>query len=145
MPASAGRYEIDARLCISYLTIELQGSVDEPLRHGSGAHVFGCDICQDVCPWNGRSGITGDPAFAARHFAPSLEKLAALTEAEFRAMFRETPVERARYGGFLRNVAIAMGNSGSPRMIEPLEKLAESSNPLVAEHARWALRKLRAQ
>jgi epoxyqueuosine reductase len=83
--------------------------------------------------------VTGDPAFEPRAFASPLEKLAAVTEAEFRSMFRGTPVTRARYGGFLRNVAIAMGNRRLQKFRAPLEKLAESADPVVAEHARWAL------
>ncbi len=81
-----------------------------------GGHVFGCDICQDVCPWNRRAAVTADAAFAPREFAPPLERLAALSEEEFRAMFRGTPVTRARYAGFLRNVAVAMGVDGPRRV-----------------------------
>jgi epoxyqueuosine reductase len=133
-------YTVDSRRCISYFTIEQRGAVAEALRGGIGAHIFGCDICQDVCPWNRRAPATEDPAFAPRHFAPRLEELARLSESEFRAMFRGTPVTRARYAGFLRNVAIAMGNSGRPEFRVPLEKLAESDDPTVAECARWAFR-----
>jgi epoxyqueuosine reductase len=133
---------IDSRLCISYLTIELRGPVPEQLREGMGSHVFGCDICQDVCPWNRRAPVTGDPAFQPRHYAPPLEKLASVTEEEFRSLFRGTPVTRAKYSGFLRNVAIAMGNQGLEEFRRPLEKLAASSDPLVAEHARWGLQQL---
>jgi epoxyqueuosine reductase len=135
-------YTVDSRLCISYLTIELRGNVPEERRAGNGAHVFGCDICQDVCPWNRRAPATEEPAFHARHFAPPLEKLASITEAEFRAMFAGTPVSRARYTGFLRNVAIAMGNRRLPHFRAPLERLAESGDAVVAGHARWALAQL---
>ena len=134
---------LDATRCISYFTIELRGEVPAERRAGIGTHVFGCDICQDVCPWNGRAPVSADPAFAPRHFAPQLEKLAAITEEEFRAMFRGTPVARARYGGFLRNVAIAMGNGGHESYRAPLERLAGSGDAVVAEHARWALARLR--
>jgi len=142
VPAGANRYAIDSRLCISYFTIELRGPIDESQRAGIGPHVFGCDICQDVCPWNRRSPVTSEPAFAARHFAPPLEKLAGITEGEFRVMFRGTPVTRTRYSGFLRNVAVAMANSGLARFRGPLEKLAASSDAVVAEHARWGLARL---
>ncbi len=135
-------YALDSRRCISYFTIELRGPIPEERRHGLGRHVFGCDICQDVCPWNRRAPVTAEPEFKARRFAPPLEKLAALSEEEFRGIFRSSPVLRARYGGFLRNVAVAMGNSGLPKYREPLEKLARSPDPLVAEHARWALEQL---
>jgi epoxyqueuosine reductase len=133
-------YTLDSRLCISYFTIEQRGAIPEDLREGIGGHVFGCDICQDVCPWNRRAPVTEDEAFAPRHFAPPLEEMSALTESEFRAMFRGTPVTRARYSGFLRNVAVAMGNRGLPQFRAPLEKLATSNDAVVAEHARWALR-----
>jgi len=135
-------FTIDSRLCISYLTIELRGEIPEERRDGVGAHVFGCDICQDVCPWNQRAPITSEPAFSPEHFAPDLEKLAAISEQEFREIFRSSPVQRARYSGFLRNVAVAMGNQRSPHFREPLEKLAEFPDSLVAEHAHWALAQL---
>jgi epoxyqueuosine reductase len=141
VPADAGRYTVDSRLCISYFTIELRGGIAESARAGIGQHVFGCDICQDVCPWNRRAPVTEDAAFAPREFAPDLERLAALSEAEFREMFRHTPVTRARYSGFLRNVAVAMGNAALPQFRAPLEKLAASPDAVVAEHARWALEK----
>jgi len=140
VPNGAG-YTLDSPLCISYFTIEQRGAVPEEMRAGIGGQVFGCDICQDVCPWNRRAPATEDPAFAPRHFAPPLAEMAALTESEFRAMFHRTPITRARYSGFLRNVAIAMGNRGLPQFRAPLEKLAASDDPLVAEHARWALRR----
>jgi epoxyqueuosine reductase len=139
VPDGTGRYQLDARRCISYLTIELRGSIPEELRTGIGRHIFGCDLCQDVCPWNRKAPITTEPAFQARHFAPPLDRLAALSEQEFEEMFRGTPVARARYNGFLRNVAVAMGNSGLEKFREPLERLAQHEDPLVAEHARWAL------
>ncbi|HUI53323.1 MAG TPA: tRNA epoxyqueuosine(34) reductase QueG [Bryobacteraceae bacterium] len=139
VPAGWGGYTIDSRLCISYFTIELRGPIGEAQRAGIGPHVFGCDICQDVCPWNRRAPVTSEPGFAARHFAPPLEKLAGISEGEFREMFRGTPVTRARYSGFLRNVAVAMANSGLARFREPLEKLAVSLDAVVAEHARWGL------
>jgi len=137
-----GGFVIDSRLCISYFTIELRGSIPEEQRGGTGSHVFGCDICQDVCPWNRRAPVTAEPAFAPRDFAPPLERLAAVTEPEFRSMFQGTPVTRARYAGFLRNVAVAMGNAGLEKFREPLERLAASQDPAVAEHARWALKQL---
>jgi len=141
VPDGAG-YALDSRFCISYFTIELRNAFPPQHRAEIGNHVFGCDICQDVCPWNARSPITAEPAFAAEHFAPALEKLAELTEDEFRELFRSSPVRRAKYTGFLRNVAVAMGNARSEKFREPLQKLAESGEPLVAEHAHWALEQL---
>ncbi|HYK17135.1 MAG TPA: tRNA epoxyqueuosine(34) reductase QueG [Bryobacteraceae bacterium] len=135
-------FRIDARRCIPYFTIELRGSVPEEMRAGVGQHVFGCDICQDVCPWNSGAPVSDEPAFEARHFAPALEDLAALSLEEFREMFRSSPIQRAKYTGFLRNVAIAMGNSGQAKFREPLERLAAFSDHLVSEHARWALERL---
>jgi epoxyqueuosine reductase len=135
-------YEVDARRCIPYFTIELHGSVPEEMRPSIGNHLFGCDICQDVCPWNRQAPAADEPSFEPRHFAPPLEQLAGLTEGEFREVFRASPIQRAKYAGFLRNVAIAMGNSGQAKFREPLEKLAAFENELVAEHARWALEHL---
>lgn len=135
-------WALDSRLCISYFTIELRGTAPEEARPAIGRHVFGCDICQDVCPWNRRAPTTGEPAFAAAHFAPPLEKLAALSEEEFREMFRGSPIPRARYAGFLRNVAIAMGNAREEKFRAPLEKLAARAEAVVSESARWGLRQL---
>jgi epoxyqueuosine reductase len=137
-----GGYEIDARRCIPYFTIELHGAAPEEMRAHIGQHIFGCDICQDVCPWNSRAPITHEPAFEPRHFAPPLDELAAMTENEFRSKFRGSPIQRAKYAGFLRNVAIAMGNSGLEKFREPLEHLAVFENSLVAEQALWALQRL---
>ena len=132
-------WTLDSRRCISYFTIELRGPVPHQHRSQLGNHVFGCDICQDVCPWNRRAPVTEEPAFAPTNMSPSLERLAALGETEFREMFRHSAVSRAKYRGFLRNVAIAMGNSASPAFQAPLEKLAVHDDPLIREHAAWAL------
>ncbi len=129
-------WAVDSRLCISYLTIELRGPVPEPLHAGIGRHVFGCDICQDVCPWNRRAPVTAEPAFAPREFAPPLERLAALSEADFRAMFQGAPVTRARYEGFQRNVRIARENLAGetqragpqPKLCERIRSIAEAGN-----------------
>ena len=137
-------WTLDARRCISYLTIELRGNIPEELRAQLGENVFGCDICQDVCPWNARAPVTQDPAVATAYdISTPLEDLAKLSAEEFRETFRHTPVTRANYAGFLRNVAVAMGSNGSGRFAEPLEKLAAHPDELVAGHARWALDRLR--
>jgi epoxyqueuosine reductase len=133
---------LDARRCISYFTIELRGSIPQEHRAGMGSHVFGCDICQDVCPWNRRAPSTEEAAFAPQQFAPPLEAMASIGEEEFRAMFRESPVSRARYRGFLRNVAVAMGNARQEKFRPALEKLAASGDEVVAEHARWGIQQL---
>lgn len=143
LPNPAGGFELDSRLCISCLTIELRGTINEALRAGVGRHVFGCDICQDVCPWNRRAAFTLESAFKPRDPEPDLERFAALDEEDFRRMFRHSPVARAKYRGFLRNVAVAMGNSRAERFRQPLERLAGHADETVAEHARWALRQLR--
>lgn len=138
------RWELDARLCISYLTIELRGPIPEEQRAGVGRQVFGCDICQDVCPWNRRAALSDAFRPVADWLeAPPLERLVEVTEEEFREIFRQTPVERARYAGFLRNVAVAMGNAGLPRFRSALTRLAFTAEEMVARHARWALRRLR--
>jgi epoxyqueuosine reductase len=102
-------WTLDARRCISYLNIELRGPIPEEQRAWLGSRVFGCDICQEVCPWNARAPETSDPAFLAAYDpAPPLEELAALSPEQFRERFRETPVMRAKYEGLLRNVSAAM-------------------------------------
>lgn len=106
-----GWHTVDSRRCISYFTIELKGPIPEEHRSGIGRHVFGCDICQDVCPWNRQAPVTAEPAFEAAHFAPRLETLALFSEEKFRSVFADSPVLRPRYGGFRRNVAVAMDNA----------------------------------
>ncbi len=142
---------LDARRCISYLTIELRGAIPGELREPMGRHVFGCDICQDVCPWNRQAAATSDPSFAPREkrFAPELEWLASLSEEDFREVFRNSPVKRTKWRGMMRNVCVALGNSklqrGTPahqRSTELLSRLASAGDALIAEHASWALAKL---
>jgi epoxyqueuosine reductase len=111
VPDGEERFQLDARLCISYLTIEKRGPIPDELHSAMGNHVFGCDICQDVCPWNRQAAHTAEPAFRPAAFAASLESLAALSEAEFRERFRRSPVWRAKYSGFLRNIAIGLANA----------------------------------
>jgi epoxyqueuosine reductase len=137
-------FVLDATRCISYLTIEVKGAIPEGQREGVGRHVFGCDICQDVCPWNRKRRHRGGPAFEPRPglLAPRLEELARLDDAAFRDRFRRSPVKRAKRRGLLRNVAVALGNSGDPAHRGLLEHLARDGDPLVREHARWALRRL---
>ncbi len=141
---ASSEWTLDARRCIAYLNIELKGSIPEEHRPLFGANIFGCDICQDVCPWNSRAPETADPGFEASPdaLAPPLEALAYLTEQEFLDRYRHTPVTRPKYDGFLRNVTVAMGALGHARFREPLEHLAQSANPLIGEHARWALERL---
>jgi epoxyqueuosine reductase len=137
-------YQLDATRCISYLTIEKRGDIPEEFREGIGRHVFGCDICQDVCPWNRRAPYTKAAEFGPRKglVNPALEWLAGMNQDDFRERFRRSPIKRAKFAGLRRNVAIAMGNSGEPRLLPTLEKLAADPDPTVARHARWAIRKL---
>lgn len=140
-----GPYQLDATRCISYLTIEKRGDIPEDLRAGMGRHIFGCDICQDVCPWNRRAPATSQPEFQPRDglVNPALEWLAEMRVEEFRERFRGSPIKRTRFSGLRRNTAIAMGNSSERRFIPILEKLASDEDETVALHARWALQKLR--
>jgi epoxyqueuosine reductase len=130
------RTELDAARCVSYFTIELKGEIPEEYRPGIGTLAFGCDICQEVCPWNRKA------PFAGAESSPNLETLAALTADEFRAMFRQTPVWRTKYSGLLRNVAVAMGNSRAARFRPILQRLAASEDAVVRSHAEWALGQL---
>ncbi|HEX3661295.1 MAG TPA: tRNA epoxyqueuosine(34) reductase QueG [Acidobacteriaceae bacterium] len=144
--ALTGPRQMDASLCISYLTIEKRGEIPEALRSDMGRQVFGCDICQDVCPWNRRAPIAADAELAPRTALvnPALEWLGAMGEADFERWFNGSPVRRAKYSGFRRNVAIAMGNSGQARFAATLENWANDADPVLAETARWAIRKLKA-
>lgn len=144
--AFVGPYQMDGNKCISYLTIEKRGAIPEELREGMGRQVFGCDICQDVCPWNRKAPITGEPSFQpiGGLVNPALEWLAEMKSEEFRENFRRSPVRRAKLSGLRRNAAIAMGNSGNRDFVPTLERLRQEEDRVVAEHAEWALRKLQA-
>lgn len=145
LEGSGPSHALDARRCISYWTIEQRGALEEEKRAEVGRHVFGCDICQDVCPWNRpeRAAVGTAPEFAPVHTEPDLTEMAALTEEEFERRFADSPIERTRYAGFLRNVATVMGNSGNRRYLEPLQRLAEHEDPVVRDHARWAVEAIR--
>ena len=133
-------YQLDSNKCISYLTIEKRGSIPEDLRAGMGRHIFGCDICQDVCPWNRKPPVSTAPEFEPRPglVNPALAWMAEMSAEEFREAFRGSPIRRAKRTGLRRNAAIAMGNSGSPEFLPLLEKLATEEDEAVAESARWA-------
>ena len=223
-------YVMDASRCISYLTIELKGSIPVEFREGMGANIFGCDICQDVCPWNGplsvvsspsqdnfqlpaispqprRAATTGLPEFQPMHvrisrqesatadpgsdmgvppvtgyaqggctrqegasdtaetavpplgdsgprtpdsatfslFNPPLESLASLTEDDFRRLFADSPIKRAKYRGWLRNLCVAMGNSGDRRLLPWVERACTHEDPVIREHAQWAAARLKTE
>lgn len=174
-------YVLDARRCISYLTIELRGAIPEELRASMGNAAIGCDICQDVCPWNRKAPVTRLAAFQPRAIpehspsssssgrqsdtdrmetaaprrasksllAPDLQLLASLSQQEFSEIFRRSAVKRAKWRGLVRNACVALGNSAIssaapefPRIASLLERLAASDDPLISEHARWALSRL---
>ena len=135
-------YKMDASICIAYLTIEKRGSIAEPLRAQMGRQVFGCDICQDVCPWNRRAPVSDDGELAVRTelVNPALQWLGQLDDSQFRRLFRRSPVQRAKLGGFLRNVAIAMGNSGLRCYLPRLREWAtDADDPVLAEAAQWGV------
>ena len=138
-------YQMDASLCISYLTIEKRGAIAEPLRAHMGRQVFGCDICQDVCPWNRRAPVSEDAELSVRSelVNPALAWLAELDADSFRSLFRQSPVQRTKLSGLLRNVAIAMGNSGLASYVPKLQEWAASPEPVLAEAAQWALARCR--
>ena len=136
-------YQLDSNKCISYLTIEKRGMIPEEIRGAMGQHVFGCDICQDVCPWNRKAPATTAAEFQPRKglVNPALEWLAEMTAEEFHQTFRGSPVRRAKRSGLRRNAAIAMGNSGDPSFKPVLDRLTKDEDPVVAEHARRAQQK----
>jgi epoxyqueuosine reductase len=139
--------QLDARLCISYLTIEKRGDIPDKLRSGMGRHVFGCDICQDVCPWNRKAPVTMAAEFQPREglVNPALDWLAEMQPEEFRAVFRGSPLRRTNLSGLRRNAVIAMGNSGNAKFVPTLKRLADDPDEVVASHARWALDKFGAE
>ncbi len=136
--------QMDASRCIAYLTIEKKGNLPLDLREGMGRQVFGCDICQDVCPWNRRAPIGTHPEMRPRAelVNPSLHELAELDNASFRAMFRGSPLERTGRKRLQRNVAIAMGNSTEPQHEPQLREWSRGDDPVLAEAAAWALLRL---
>ena len=140
--AFAGPYVLDARRCISYLTIELKGPIPRELRPLIGNHIYGCDVCQEVCPWNIRFGrFARSDMLQARddRVAPSLLELIALDDEGFRERFRGSPIKRAKRRGLLRNVAVALGNWCDPRAVPALARVLGDHEPLIRGHAAWAL------
>ena len=135
---------LDSRRCISYLTIELRGPIPEDLREPMGDWLFGCDICQEVCPWNRKSPPGMEPALQARHdlLAINLVELLSLSEVEFRQRFQGTAIMRAKRSGLLRNAAILLGNRGDSAALPALYQALGDSDPLVREAVRWAIQKI---
>ncbi|MFM2149506.1 MAG: tRNA epoxyqueuosine(34) reductase QueG [Pseudomonadota bacterium] len=137
-------YRLDARRCISYLTIEHRGPIPEELRARMGNRIYGCDDCLAVCPWNKFAHAHEEPAFAPRAAltAPKLAELAALDDAGFRALFAGSPIKRIGRNRFVRNVLVAIGNSGDAALRPAAQALCEDADPVVAECARWAEERL---
>jgi epoxyqueuosine reductase len=138
-------YQLDARRCISYLTIELRGSIPEALRPALGNRIYGCDDCQLVCPWNKFARAASQPDFKIRHGldAPRLRDLLGWTRAEFESRFEGSAVRRIGYEAFIRNVAVALGNGPpEPDAMTAVEARCSDPSELIAEHARWALSQL---
>ena len=135
---------LDSRLCISYLTIELKESIPKALRPKIGNLIFGCDICQEVCPWNSKAVPTDEPAFHPRdgNLTPKLLSLIGMTQQEFSRRFKGSPIKRTKRRGFLRNVLVAIGNWGEPRAVPALKDVLADDEPLVRSHAAWALGKI---
>jgi epoxyqueuosine reductase len=138
-------HRVDARRCVSYLTIELKGSIPEELRPLIGDRIYGCDDCAAACPWNRFAQASREAAFSAREYVHgwSLRDFLTLDDEGFRALFRRSPIKRVKRRGFLRNVCVALGNVGTPADVPALEKAAQDSEPLIAEHARWAIERIR--
>ncbi len=140
--AFVGPYVLDARRCISYLTIELKGPIPRELRPLMGNHIYGCDVCQEVCPWNVKFGqFVGADRFRVRddRVAPALLELIALDDEGFRERFRGSAIKRTKRRGLLRNVAVALGNWGDPRAVPALARALEDHETLIRGHAAWAL------
>jgi epoxyqueuosine reductase len=139
-------HRLDARRCISYLTIELKGSIPLELRPLIGDRIYGCDDCLDACPWNRFASASREAAFSARPAAGMrLRDYLALDEAKFRDLFRGSPIKRIKRRGFLRNVCVALGNVGTHADLPALERAAADVEPLIAEHATWAIAQIHAR
>jgi epoxyqueuosine reductase len=133
-------HRLDARRCISYLTIELKGSIPLELRPLIGDRIYGCDDCLDACPWNRFASVSREAAFAAGPASGmSLRDYLVLDDAQFRALFRRSPIKRIKRRGFLRNVCVALGNVGNRADLPALRRAAFDPEPLIAEHATWAI------
>ena len=142
--AIVDEYLLDSRRCISYLSIELRNEIPEEFRQPMGNLVFGCDICQDVCPWNRKAPLSSLAEFAPREInrAPDLRRLSRLTQEDFSREYSKSPIKRTKWRGLMRNVAVAMGNSGDPDMLADLRRLAQCGDELVESHAEWAIEQI---
>lgn len=136
---------MDARRCISYLTIESKGPIPPEFRRAIGDRIYGCDACLDACPWNRHAQESREAAFQAREsvFSQSLRDFLTLTDDEFRALFAKSPIKRIKRPAFLRNVCVALGNTGTKDDLPALEAAAADPHPLIGEHAAWAITEIR--
>lgn len=137
-------HKLDARRCISYLTIELKGPIPLELRSLIGDRIFGCDDCLDACPWNRFAQVSRESAFSAQRSTTdfALRDYLYLDDAQFRTLFQNSPIKRIKRRGFLRNVCVALGNVGTAGDLPALEKMSSEAEPLIAEHARWAIEQI---
>jgi epoxyqueuosine reductase len=140
-------YRLDARRCISYLTIELKGSIPIELRPLIGDRIFGCDDCLDACPWNRFARVSREAAFGARSstVGTQLCDYLGLSDEAFRTLFGNSPIKRVKRRGFLRNVCVALGNIGGPSDLPALERAADDPETLIAEHAKWAIQQIQSR
>ena len=138
-------HRLDARRCISYLTIELKGSIPLDLRPLIGNRIFGCDDCLEACPWNRFAQVSREAAFFARPSTRGvpLRDYLSLSDDNFRMLFKNSPIKRIKRRGFLRNVCVALGNVGDPSDLAALERARADPEPLIAEHAKWAIHQIR--
>ncbi len=139
--AITAAHRLDARRCLSYLTIEHKGAIPEEFRRAMGARIYGCDDCLSACPWNRFAQVSREAALHARErvFELGLAEYLELTDEGFRALFRGSPIKRTKRNRFLRNVCVALGNVGTEDDLPALRKAAEDGDPLIAEHAEWAI------
>jgi epoxyqueuosine reductase len=142
--AITGPHELNARRCISYLTIEHKGPIPMEFRKAMGNRIYGCDDCLDACPWNRFATVSREASFHAREtiFNHSLRDFLSLTEETFRSLFAKSPIKRIKRPRFLRNVCVALGNTGNFDDLDALKKSSQDSDPLIAEHALWAIQEI---
>lgn len=145
--AITGPRRMDARRCISYLTIESKGSIPLEFRKAIGNHLYGCDDCLDACPWNRFAQVSREATFAAREavFSMKLREMLALTDDQFRALFSKSPIKRIKRPAFLRNVCVVLGNIGTQEDLPALQVATADEHPLIAEHAQWAIAEIEAR
>ncbi len=138
-------HKLDARRCISYLTIENKGSIPVEFRRAIGNRIYGCDECLDVCPWNRFAKVSREISFQARPaiFSYRLVEFLGMDDETFRTVFAKSPIKRIKRGRFLRNVCVALGNTGTEADLPALHRAKADPDPLISEHAEWAIGEIR--